>query len=230
MQPNSALLPYALCAPEDVFQLIADKKVVVGEALETVTQLINLFTEMMQGPNFLNRELEVKERTEYFDIESEYWSPLVTASPCRVQVKAPPIAVDSSSPPVPVIQVWNSSERIYDSSTLQTLYSAYTVDVKRGWVKSVSGYWATGPNAIKITYTGGLVKAPANAQQRPTGPPDLRTAAAMQVASWYQRRKDLGVDAMSFPQGGAIQLSDPTKLLRHVALVIQRYRVFRGVS
>lgn len=228
MQADTPLLPYALCSPEDVAGLI-QQTAPKGEQLETLVRLINFFSEMVQGPQFLNRELARKSRTEYFDVDTGFWTPLV-AHPDWFQVKAPPISVNTDDPPVPTVQVWNSSERVYDAGSLLVLYTDYAVTAERGIVHSVAGCWQTGARAIKVIYTGGLVDPPANAQGRPTGPADLRAAAAMQVAAWFQRKKDLGVDSMSFPQGGAIQLSDPTKLLMNVKQTLSRYRVFRGVS
>lgn len=227
MQGNTALLPYALCAPEDVSRIIQGSAP-GGNQLEEIIRLINHFTEMAQGAGFLNRELARKSRTEYFDVDDGWNKPLVSYADW-VQVKAPPISVDSSDPPAPVIQVWNSSARTYNASSLLVLYDDFTVNVERGIVQS-NGCWASGPKSIKITYTGGLVDPPANEQGRPTGPADLRSAAAMQVAAWYQRKKDMNVESMSFPQGGAIALSDPSKLLTAVRQTLHRYRIFRGVS
>lgn len=227
MQGDTPLLAYALCSPEDVGRIIQGS-VPQGQQLEEIIRLINHFTEMMQGGRFLNRELARKSRTEYFDVDDGWNKPLVSYGDW-VQVKAPPISVGAGDPPTPVIQVWNSSNRTYDSGTLLTLYDDYTVNTERGIVQA-NGCWASGPKSIKITYTGGLVDPPADAQGRPTAPADLRSAAALQVAAWFQRKKDLNVESMGFPQGGSIQLSDPSKLLAVTRDTIMRYRIFRGVG
>lgn len=228
MQADTLLLPYALCSPEDVGRIIQGGSVPSGNQLEEITHLINAFTELVQGANFLNRELARKARTEYFDVDDGWNKPLVSHDDW-VQVKAPPISVGAQDPPVPVVQVWNSSDRVYNGSSLLTLYTDYTVNAERGIIQS-NGCWASGPRSIKITYTGGLVDPPADEHGRPTGPPDLRSAAAMQVAAWYQRKKDMNVESMGFPQGGSIQLADPSKLITSVRQTIHKYKIFRGVS
>ena len=202
--------------------------------VDAIVRLINLFTKSIEGPRWLNRQLLLTERAEYHDLNDcdLYQSPLDREQWVRVQ--APPImlseAVDTASPPVAQVAVWNSSSRppIYDDSTLLTPYQQYTVDAGLGRIDSIAEAFVGGPQALKVIYTGGLVTPPADGEEYPTVPDDLRLACTMQVATWWQRRKELNLDAVSCPGGGSISLMDPTRMVSHVADVIEKYRCHRA--
>lgn len=226
---DEALLPYALCAHEDVQTfLVAEAK--PGPA-PVITRLINLFSDLCQGPEWMNIELEYKERIAYIDIGNGTFKPLVEWG-SFIQLPALPIAVTDpvsvEAPPTPLIEVWNSDQRVYNNASKLALYTDFTVDVKRAVLRHVSGCWIGGPAALKVKWTGGLVKAPTG-NERPSAPADLRWACAMQVAAWWQRRKELNLESVAFPGGGAVRLNDPTKLLSTVRTTIQKYRSFRMV-
>lgn len=226
---EEALLSYALCSADDVMTYLFES--VQGMDRNALNRLINFFTEAVQGPEWLNRELEIRERTEYHDLnDCDYIAMHERAN--RAMVKAPPILladpVGSEAPPTPRIEIWNSATRppTYPDSSKLTYYSHYTVDVKTGRVDSLLDSFRGGPQALKIVYTGGLVTPAGDAEEFPTVPADLRFACAMQVAAWWQRRKELNLDSVAFPGGGAITLMDPTRMVEQVKLTLQKYRLY----
>jgi len=222
------LLSYALCTPSDV-QIAMQGRPATGSSPQQIARLINLFTELVQGPQYLNRLLEIIERTSYFDI-ADPCGPYTTLRHYRARVPLPamPIAVDGDGNPL--IEVWSSSARVYDDDTKLDLFEGYDIDIERGVLRCLGGcQFAAGPRALKVTWTGGLVTPASDAPKRDAiAPEDLRHACAMQVAAWFTVRKDLAVDSIAIPGGGAISLSDPTKMLAAVRAVLNRYRVFTG--
>jgi len=78
------------------------------------------------------------------------------------------------------------------------------------------GNWPYGPKTLKVTYTGGYA---ADAI-----PADLEMAVRSQVAYDFNRRKDIGLESVSFPDG-SIQKVNSGEFLPSVLAVLKRYRI-----
>lgn len=229
------LLPYALCSPEDVSVYLWEQSAPAANQRNVLARLINLFTKTSEGPLWCNREWERRERTEYFDLTDGIDFEALYDPTEWVQLAAPPVAlaapVDAAHAPQPVIQLWNSGSTpaIYTDATKLVYGQDYTVDASSGIVRGRAQCFLGGLQALKVIYTGGVV-VPADPNQTetfPTVPDDLRFACAMQVAAWWQRKKELNLDSVSFPGGGAITLMDPTRMVAAVADVLQKYRLYQ---
>ena len=90
------------------------------------------------------------------------------------------------------------------------------------------GAWPYGPKALKVTYTGGYGSFFEGEGSPPEGynpPPDgLEMAARTQVAYDFNRRKDVGLESVSFPDG-SIQKVNSGEFLPSVKAVLNRYRI-----
>jgi len=90
------------------------------------------------------------------------------------------------------------------------------------------GAWPYGPKALKVTYTGGYGSFFEGEGSPPAGynpPPDgLEMAARTQVAYDFNRRKDVGLESVSFPDG-SIQKVSSGEFLSSVKAVLNRYRI-----
>ena len=73
------------------------------------------------------------------------------------------------------------------------------------------GAWPYGPKALKVTYTGGYDAFYEGEGSPPEGynpvPDDLEMAARTQVAYDFNRRKDVGLESVSFPDGSIQKVS-----------------------
>ena len=89
------------------------------------------------------------------------------------------------------------------------------------------GAWPYGLKALKVTYIGGYF-AFSTGGTLPAGynpPPDgLEMAARNQVAYDFNRRKDVGLESVSFPDG-SIQKVNSGEFLPSVKAVLNRYRI-----
>jgi hypothetical protein len=85
-----------------------------------------------------------------------------------------------------------------------------------GMVGYRSGAWPYGPKSLKVTYTGGYAVNGV--------PDDLEMAARTQVAYDFNRRKDVGLESVSFPDG-SIQKVNSGEFLPSVKAVLNRYRM-----
>lgn len=225
------LLPFALCTYKDV-QIAMQGTPAAGTAPEQITRLINAFTVKVQGGKFMDRQLEKKTYTELFSIADRcgvYQPP--GASPRRVIVAAPPFQLGEDGEPI--LQVWASSSRVYDETTLLTPYVDYDVDIERGVITSRAGQFPSGPRAMKVVYPGGLVEPGDQSAQPPTAPVaphDLKDACAQQIAVLFSRRHLMGVDSMAVPGGGSVVLPDPTRWLKGVRETIHAYKIYRNLN
>jgi hypothetical protein len=90
------------------------------------------------------------------------------------------------------------------------------------------GAWPYGPKALKVTYTGGYNAFYEGEGSPPEGynppPDDLEMAARTQVAYDFNRRKDIGLESVSFPDG-SIQKVNSGEFLPSVKAVLDRYRI-----
>jgi hypothetical protein len=89
------------------------------------------------------------------------------------------------------------------------------------------GAWPYGPKALRVTYTGGYFAFDVG-DKPPEGynppPDDLEMAARSQVAYDFNRRKDVGLESVSFPDG-SIQKVSSGEFLPSVKAVLNRYRI-----
>lgn len=225
------LLPYALCTYKDV-QITLQGSTASGTAPEQITRLINAFTVKVQGGKFMDRQLERKEWTQFFNVADAcgIYQP-AGASTRRVIVAAPPFELDEDV--APILQVWASSSRVYDETTLLTPYVDYDIDIERGVITALAGRFASGPRAVKVTYRGGLVIPADQAADPPTdpiAPHDLKDACVQQIAVLFARRKEIGVDSIAVPGGGSIVLPDPTRWLKGVRDTLHAYKIYRTLN
>lgn len=195
----------ALCLPGDIKTLI-DKEL-DAESEQTLIALINAFSEACQRRDAMNRLLEKKTYTEYFDGD------------CRlIVVQAPPIVDDNT------LAVYEDVERQFTTALVK--YDDYSLldNGENGAIKRLIGRFPYGAHIIKAVYNGGLVL---NADGQITVPYDLRNACAMQVSYWFKNRNDLGLQSISM-QSGTINLPNPSDFLLPVKKAILSYRHFRS--
>jgi hypothetical protein len=90
------------------------------------------------------------------------------------------------------------------------------------------GLWPYGPRALKVTYSGGydaFFEGDGSPPDSYTPPPDdLEMAVRTQVAYDFRRRKDVGLESVSFPDG-SIQKMSSGEFLQSVRQVLDRYRI-----
>ena len=115
-----------------------------------------------------------------------------------------------------VAEIRESSGRDFASALTLVDSDDYFFDTATGLVHR-EGYWLNGRGVIQATWTGGI------AINTEGVPDDLRQAAVIQVAFWWQRYKDLGVSGKSFDQGGSVSISSPLTLLPEVVEVFDTY-------
>jgi len=170
-----------------------------------INELIGAVSE--RCASYCNRDFENKSRVEYHDGGGRY-----------LYLKGLPVVGSISS--------------IYGSDTWEWA-SGDLIDADdyflhaSGMVGYRYGAWPYGPKALKVTYTGGYF-AFYSGDNPPAGynppPDDLEMAARTQVAYDFNRRKDVGLESVSFPDG-SIQKVSSGEFLPSVKAVLNRYRM-----
>ena len=170
-----------------------------------ITELIGAVSE--RCASYCNRDFENKSRVEYHDGGGRY-----------LYLRGLPVVGSITS--------------IYGSDTWEWA-SGDLIDADdyflhaSGMVGYRYGAWPYGPKALKVTYTGGYF-AFYSGDKPPEGynpPPDgLEMAARTQVAYDFNRRKDVGLESVSFPDG-SIQKVNSGEFLPSVKAVLNRYRI-----
>lgn len=144
---------------------------------------------------YCNRDFEQKERVEYHDGGGRY--------------------LYLKGLPVEEITFINGSDTWeWDEGSL--VPADHYQLLNAGMVAYRFGTWPYGPKALKVTYTGGY---PEDAV-----PADLEMAVRTQVAYDFKRRKDIGLESVSFPDG-SIQKVSSGEFLSMVKRVLDRYRI-----
>lgn len=134
---------------------------------------IRLFSRLAESE--MGRSLRFIERTRDFSIR-----------PFQRVVRLPAYGHPESA----VTSVWSTLSGVYDATTLVDP-ATYIFDTDTGVLERRFTDWLAGVFALRVAWTGGMA---VDATQVPE---DLKGAAIMQVASWYQRRDQLNVNSMS---------------------------------
>ncbi len=170
-----------------------------------ITELIGAVSQ--RCASYCNRDFENKSRTEYHDGGGQY-----------LYLKGLPVAsIDS---------IYGSDTWEWDAGNLIPA-SDYQL-LSAGMVAYRYGAWPYGLQALKVTYTGGYDAFFEGDGSPPEGynppPDDLEMAARTQAAYDFRRRKDIGLESVSFPDG-SIQKVNSGEFLPSVKAVLDRYRI-----
>ena len=144
---------------------------------------------------YCNRDFEHKERVEFHDGGGRY-----------LYLKGLPV--------ITITSIYGSDTWEWDEGSLIPADHYQLLDA--GMVAYRFGVWPYGPKALKVTYTGGY-----SAEGIPD---DLEMAVRTQVAYDFRRRKDIGLESVSFPDG-SIQKMSSGEFLPAVRQVLDRYRI-----
>ena len=170
-----------------------------------ITELIGSVSE--RCASYCNRDFENKSRVEYHDGGGRY-----------LYLMGLPVVGSITSIYGSDTWEWASGDLINADD-----YFLHT----SGMVGYRYGAWPYGPKALKVTYTGGYFAFYTGATP-PEGynppPDDLEMAARSQVAYDFNRRKDVGLESVSFPDG-SIQKVSSGEFLPSVKAVLNRYRI-----
>ena len=126
-----------------------------------------------------------------------------------IHVKNPPI--------ISVTSIYQDEDWEWSSSYLVSSSSYINFLVNIG---SKSGKWPYAIRSIKVTYIGGYVYTASAGHV--VLPDDIKYAATLQVAYSFKRRKDIGLQTISFPDG-SIQKFDTGPLLAEVKGYLASY-------
>ncbi len=116
-------------------------------------------------------------------------------------------------------KVEQDASRVFGPSTEIDLSNFY-FDWRTGVFVYEFGPFIRGLAAIKVTWTGGLGTDVEHV------PEDLRAAATMQVAFWWQRRHELGINQRDFEKGSSIKIAGGGSLLPDVEAILQQYQIY----
>ena len=101
------------------------------------------------------------------------------------------------------------------------------------WVEEESGlieFWLetvySKPMGVSVVYTGGY--AVDGTTSVVAVPDDLKRACYMQCAFDFKRRKDLGLNSVTMPDG-SVSVESPAELLPEVKAIIKSQRKFPGI-
>jgi len=170
-----------------------------------ITDLIGAVSQ--RCASYCNRDFENKSRVEYHDGGGLY-----------LYLKGLPVAIISS--------IHGSDTWEWDAGNLIPAGDYQLLPA--GMAAYRYGAWPYGPKALKVTYTGGydaLFEGDGLPSEGYNPPPDdLEMAARTQVAYDFRRRKDIGLESVSFPDG-SIQKVNSGEFLPSVKAVLDRYRI-----
>ena len=169
-----------------------------------ITELIGAVSQ--RCASYCNRDFASRERVEYHDGGGQY-----------LYLKGLPVASITS--------IYGSDTWEWEAGNLIPAGDYQLLSA--GMVAYRYGAWPYGPKALKVTYTGGYDAFYTGATP-PEGynppPDDLEMAARSQVAYDFNRRKDVGLESVSFPDG-SIQKVNSGEFLPSVKAVLNRYRI-----
>lgn len=172
---------------------------------DLVTEIIGAVS--IRAAAYCNRDFEKKERVEFHNGGGQY-----------LYLKGLPV--------VSIASIYGSDTWEWDAGTLIPAGDYQLLSA--GMVGYRSGVWPYGPQALKVTYTGGydpFFEGPGDPPEGYNPPPaDLEMAVRTQVAYDFRRRKDIGLESVSFPDG-SIQKMASGEFLKAVKDVLDRYRI-----
>lgn len=116
-----------------------------------------------------------------------------------------------------ITSIHQDNDRVFNADDLVPA-TDYYFDIVTGVVHKDFGTWRCGRGVIQVIYDAGL------AVTTEDYPADLRSAAVMQVASWWQHRDELGLERREFGSNQVnIQKSD--QLLPQVREILDFYSI-----
>lgn len=148
-----------------------------------------------RAATYCNRDFEQKDRVEYHDGGGQY-----------LYLKGLPV--------VTIASIHGSDAWEWDNGAL--IPADHYQVFASGMVGYRFGIWPYGPRALRVVYTGGYAPD--------TVPDDLEMAVRTQAAYDFRRRKDIGLESVSFPDG-SIQKMASGEFLQAVKQVLNRYRI-----
>ena len=143
----------------------------------------------------MNRQLEKVQRTEYFRGGKKVFA-----------LQAPPVDAVNH----PVVVTINNEQAVMDTD--------YFVHANSGLIEFAVETEYTEPNQIAISYVGGY-SATGNSVAVPN---DIQMACCLQSAFLFKRRKDIGINQMSMPDG-SIGSFLTGEFLPQVQRIVDRY-------
>lgn len=153
---------------------------------------------------YLGREIETKQRTEYFDVEP---------GQALFHVKAFPVTACA---------VYNDTYRAFTTAVPTTNYT-YLGE----WGQIIVDQYTleSGAKVLKVVYTGGIAASQTALESGDFK--DIEMAARIQGAFWFERRKALGLLSENV-EGGSLQFQK-LELLPTVKEVLEPYcRILNG--
>lgn len=189
-----------LCSIADVEMLM---DVIPPKHQPMVEWLIEVFSERAEAETTrsFKKSTVASPTVEYFSPKGETWHFRLSKYP-----------IDSI---VSVIEAVDGDFTGVSSLTWVPTDYAYLSD--KGLVKSRYFPFTPGEKNYQITYVGGL------ALHLGAVPPDLRFAAARQVAFWYQRRNQAGLQQINIARAGREVFDSPLDLLPEVRAALNNY-------
>ncbi len=162
-----------------------------------------------------------RDRIEYFSLDRPARNLFVASPPIY-----PATAAIIGPPAVDAIEM----VRVYQDGADPPTWVAST-ELTSGWVvhedegviqHRTTGFVATGPNSVKVTYHGGYLIGDG------IGTPDpVRLGATMMSKNIFDRREEFGLTGRSL-EGGSVSLLTPMILPKSVTMLLDDYRVYRG--
>ena len=174
-----------LTTPEAVKRLmVGDSGNLDADALAQIGFLIGSIS--ARAATYCNRDFEAVERVEYLDGGGRY---LYLACPPVREIK----------------EVLYSFTWDWATASIYGPADYALVDAVAGMIGFRGSYWPEGDKAMRVTYTGGYDLPPAEGEDPPEGytpiPADLEAAICKQAVYEFRRREDLGLRAVSLPDG-----------------------------
>lgn len=185
------------------FITVADVKTYLdGKSDSTDDALLDMLVAAVSArvESFLSRNMVAASRTQKFNGGAR-----------RYVLDAYPIAAS----PAPVVTV--------DGLTM-TVDLDYWVHPEQGYIEFLVAPAATKPRIVSITWTGGYAQDATS--KLVDVPEDIKLAVMLQVAFMFKRRKELGLESVTMPNG-TINTTSTAKLLQEVERILRAYRNFR---
>lgn len=180
------LNPNACCLVDDIItaQSSTGMGVIGNQSKQEMANMINHFSDLIQGDMYLNRLILKKKYTEDYDGVDH---------PTSITVKAPPITIDDE------LEVWDDPTREFtdsDSYRLSRNEDYYVqsagphIGAVRIRIAACSAPFNQDYGNIRVIYNGGIVY---NDENNVTVPSWLRGLAIAQVTAWWQKSKNPGL-------------------------------------